>query len=341
MTKATIEALAKCGAFASTGGNRAQLMQVAPQAFESGQQTQADRRNGQMSMFGGPAAPTGPSNAAIMGGALPNVEEFENAELLKFEKELLGFYITSHPLTDQQVTIERFTTASTKEAMAMSEGTEVMIGGMIARAAKKVAKSGRSAGMPWCIITLEDLDGTIDGMVFAEAYAAITTQYPDAVAVDKIVFVRGKVDKKRETPNLMVTEIIPATDATAKLTTAVCVRLDGARHDASALADLPGMLAKHKGVTPVYFQVTTAAGKAMLSVDKQHGVRPSTNLVEDIEMLLGHGAVDLAGAGSKRRKRLEQQRLFKEDEGADETPTATATLDGAVPGPELEEAGVE
>ncbi len=336
--RATIEALAKCGAFASTGANRAQLMQLIPQAFESGQQTQADRRNGQMSMFGGPAAASAPTTATIMGGTLPDVEEFENAELLKFEKELLGFYITSHPLTDQQVTIERFTTASTKEALAMSEGTEVMIGGMIARAAKKVAKSGRSAGMPWCIITLEDLDGTMEGMVFAEAYAAITAQYADAVAVDRIVFVRGKVDKKRETPNLMVSEIIPVTDAVAKLTTAVCLKLDAARHDATVLADVPGMLAKHKGTTPVYFQVATAAGKAMLSVDKQHGVRPSTGLVEDIEMLLGHGAVDLAGAGSKRRKRLEQQRLFKE-EAADELPVAVVGEE-PLPEPDLEDVSV-
>ena len=340
VNKSTVEALVKCGAFASTGGNRAQLMQLAAQAFESGQQTQADRRNGQMSMFGGgPAAAPANTAASIMGGTLPDVEEFENAELLKFEKELLGFYITSHPLTDQQVTVERFTTASTKEALAMSEGTEVTIGGMISRSSKKVAKSGRSAGMPWAIITLEDLDGTIDGMCFAEAYAEITAKYPTAVAVDQIVFVKGKVDKKRETPNLMVSEIIPATDAVAKLTTAVCVKLDSARHDASALTDVPGMLARHKGTVPVYFQVTTASGKAMLSVDKQHGVKPSPALVDDLEHLLGHGAVDLAGAGAKRRKRLEQQRLFK-DEAAEATPDAVVAADGGepLPEPDLEDA---
>ena len=334
VTRSTIEALAKCGAFASTGANRAQLMQVVDRAVEMGQQTQADRRNGQLSMFGGPAAPAGPTAAALMGGSLPAADEFENAELLKFEKELLGFYITSHPLTDQQITIERFTTASTKEAMAMPEGAEVTIGGMISRAAKKVAKSGRSAGMPWAIITVEDLDGTIDGMVFAEAYAEITAKYPDVTAVDKIVFVRGKIDKKRETPNLMVSEIIPVADAVAKLTTAVCVKLDSARHDATALTDVPGMLARHKGTVPVYFQVTTTQGKAMLSVDKQHGVRPSPGLVDDLEHLLGHGSVDLAGAGAKRRKRLEQQRLFKDD-GGDEVIPSTAIAE-ADPLPEAE-----
>ena len=68
-----------------------------------------------------------------MGSALPDVDEIDNADLLKFEKELLGFYITSHPLTDQQSAVEHYITASTNEAMHLSEGTEVMIGGMITR----------------------------------------------------------------------------------------------------------------------------------------------------------------------------------------------------------------
>ncbi len=335
--RATIEALVKCGAFASTGANRAQLMQVVDQAFETGQQTQADRRNGQMSMFGGGAVAAGPSAAAMMGGTLPDAEEFENAELLKFEKELLGFYITSHPLTDHQVNLERFTTASTKEAQQFPEGTEVMIGGMIARVKKVVTKNGRSAGMQMAILTLEDLDGQIDGTMFAETFAEVTARYPDAVAAERIVFVKGKVDKKRETPSLLINEVIPVTDAIAKLTTAVCVKLDTARHDVAALTDVPGTLAKHKGTVPVYFQVSTATGKAMLQIDKQHSIKPSPALVDDLEHLLGHGSVDLAGAGSKRRKRLEQARLFK-DESADDTPAAIADGGEPLPEPELEDA---
>src|SRR5438270_2430034 len=155
----------------------------------------------------------------MMGAALPDVEEFKNAELLKFEKELLGFYITSHPLTEHQAALDRYTTASTKEAMALSEGTEVMIGGMISRLKKTVTKNGRSAGQHMAIITLEDLDGQIDGTVFAENYAQICVKYPTAVAMESIVFVKGKVDKKRETPSLLVNEIIPITDAIPKLTT--------------------------------------------------------------------------------------------------------------------------
>jgi DNA polymerase-3 subunit alpha len=164
------------------------LLQILDRAVEIGQQTQNDLRSGQMSMFGG--GPVTPSLAATMGSALPDIEEVDNAQLLKFEKELLGFYITSHPLTHQQITIDRCTTASTKEALLLSEGAEVTIGGMIADVKFKIAKTGRSAGQKWAIITIEDLDGRVEGMVFAESLAAITQKYPEAIAKEQIVFVK-------------------------------------------------------------------------------------------------------------------------------------------------------
>jgi DNA polymerase-3 subunit alpha len=323
VTRATMEALIKCGAFSSLKAKRAQLLQVLDRAVEMGQQTQNDKRNGQIALFGAPEQQAGPSAGQLMGGALPDVEEIDNAELLKFEKELLGFYITSHPLTDHQMAIERYTTASTKEAMLLGEGTEAMIGGMISRVKKVVTKNGRSAGMQMAIITMEDLDGQIDGTLFAETFAQVSQQYPDAVKNEAIVFVKGKVDKKRETPSLLVNEVIPISDAIARLTTAVAIKLDPAKHNADVIGQLPPILTKHKGTLPVYFQVNTPTGKATLTVDKQLSVKPSPAMVGDIEQLLGNGAVDLAGAGSKRKRRLEQQRLFKE-EAVEETPAPAA-----------------
>ena len=330
VTRSTIEALIKCGAFSSLKAKRSQLLHIADRAVEMGQQTQNDRRSGQLSMFGG-GGPSAPSVAATMGGTLPDMDEVDNAELLKFEKELLGFYITSHPLTDHQINIERFTTSSTKEAMQLSEGAEVTIGGMIARVKKVVTKNGRSAGMPMAIITLEDLDGSIDGTCFAETFAEIIAKYPDTVKNEQIVFVRGKVDRKRETPSLLVNEVIPVADAVAKLTTAVAIKLDPNRHDAALLSDLPAVLARHKGGTPLYFQINTAAGKATLTIDKQHAIQPTALLLGDVEQLLGPGSIDLAGgdASKRRRRRLEQQRLFKDD-ALDLSPAAeTAAYIGA------------
>jgi DNA polymerase-3 subunit alpha len=326
VTRGTIEALAKCGAFSSTKAKRSQLLQILDRAVEMGQQIQNDLRSGQMSMFGG--GPVAPSIGQTMGAALPDIEEVDNAELLKFEKELLGFYITSHPLTDQQTVIERYTTANTKEAMAMSEGIEVTIGGMIAEVKTRIAKTGRSAGQKWAIIALEDLDGRIEGMVFSESFAAISEKYPQAMSKDSIVFVKGKIDRKREVPSLMVNEIIPVADAVTRLTTAVAVKLDPAKHNAAVIAEIPPVLARHKGNLPVYFQINTPTGKVTMQIDRQHAVKPSPAMVGDIEQVLGPGSVDLAGAGSKRKKRLEQQRLFKEDaEEVSEAPAADPMME--------------
>jgi DNA polymerase-3 subunit alpha len=308
---------------------RAALLQVVDKAVEMGQQTQNDKRSGQLNMFAAPAAATGPSPAAMVGSALPDVEEFKNAELLKMEKELLGFYITSHPLTEHQSALERYTTASTREAMVCSEGTEVTIGGMISRLKKTVTKNGRSAGQQMAIITLEDLDGQIDGTLFAETYAAVLAKYPEAVAAESIVFVKGKVDKKRETPSLLVNEVIPITDATPRLTTAVVLKLDRTRHTADVVQQLPPLLKQHKGNLPVFLQVPyNGSGMVTMKLNTEMFLRPADAMVGDIDRVLGSGSVQLVGAGTKRVKRLQQQQLFNEA-AAEAAETAAPASDEA------------
>ncbi|HEV7299456.1 MAG TPA: DNA polymerase III subunit alpha [Tepidisphaeraceae bacterium] len=309
--RGTVEALVKCGAFGSLRGNRAQLLAALEPAYEAGAGAQADRRNGQMAMFGAPAASAGQS-ANALGDALPDIEDLQSADLLKFEKELLGFYITSHPLTEHQTALERYSTASTKEAMNLPEGTEVMIGGMINRVKKVVTKNGRSAGMPMAMITLEDMDGQIDGTMFAETFAEIIRVYPDAVSAEAIVFVKGKVDRKRETPSLMINEVTPVKDAIGKLTTDIGLKIDPVKHAPDTLAQLKPILAAHKGPMKVYLQVPTAKGRVVVWL-KELAVRPSKNLKDDLDRLLGAENVLFNGAGARRMKRLQQQQMFKEE----------------------------
>src|SRR4029453_1459305 len=166
------------------------------------------------------------------------------------------------------------------------------LGGMINRGKKVITKNGRSAGMPMAIITLEDLEGQIDGTLFAETYAEVCQRYPDAVAAESIVFVRGKVDRKRETPSLLVNEVIPVAESVARLTTAVALKLDPARHAPDVVAQLESLLKRHKGNTEVFLQVATSpAQKVVMRLDRDRSVRPTTQLVDDLELLLGGGAV--------------------------------------------------
>ncbi len=313
--RATIEALVKCGAFSSTGARRSQLLHILERAVEMGVQTQQDKRMGQINMFGGADSPTSfPTSAP-----LPDLPELEPAELLKFEKDALGFYITSHPLTEHQIAMDRYATSSTREIKNCSEGSEVILGGMISRVKKTMTKNGRSAGMAMAMITMEDLDGQIDGVLFAETLAEVVKSYPEIVKNEQIVFVKGKVDKRRETPSIVINEMFPATEATGKLTTSLLLQFDRSRHMPELIVRLKPLFEKHKGKTPVYAQIPLPAGQTVvMQLNRDWQVRPSPELADDLRDMLGDGDdVQFHGAGS-RRTRLKQQTLFKGDEAATE-----------------------
>ena len=329
VTRSTMEALVKCGAFASTGANRAQLIASLDRAIEMGQQSQQDQRAGQLNMF---AAMAAAAPARMTAGSLPAVDELPDAELLKFEKEFLGFYITSHPLTEHQSALEHYSTASTKEVLAVSEGVEVTIGGMINRVKKSVTKNGRSAGMTMAMITMEDLEGQIDAVLFAETLADVQKRYPDSVGVEQIVFLRGKVDRRRETPSIIVNDVIPVADAIGKLTTSLALKLDPLRHSAQDIQQLERALAEHKGNAEVFLQITTSATqKVTMRLDRERFVKPSRQLVDDLERAIGPGSVQLCGAGTRRRKKLtRQQALFEEAQSDDGVPSI-ASADAPAP----------
>ncbi len=328
--RSTIEALIKCGALSCLSQKRAPLVHALERAVEMGQQLQQDKRMGQMNMFGG-AAPLAVSQTPS--ALLPEVPEFHSSDLLKFEKELLGFYITSHPLTEHQAAIERYGTATTRECLNMSEGAEVTLGGMITRVKKSPTKTGRSTGQLMAMITIEDREGQIDGVIFAESLADIAKRHPDAVSVERIVFLRGRIDRRRETPSIIVSGVIPIDESIPKLTTGIALKLDQTAHNPSLVPQLKQALQAHSGNVRVYLQVMTDAQKVVLQLGKDYAVRPVHGLVQDLETVLGSGNVQLIGEGSRRQKRIEQQKLFKDEapaESAEPTDPVDAQTDEIV-----------
>ena len=129
-----------------------------------------------------------------------------------------------------------------------------------------------------------------------------------------------------------MSEVIPVEDSVARLTTAVALKLEPTRHAAKEVAELEAVLRRHKGNTEVFLQVEAGGTrKVVMRLDRERSVRPTPQLVDDLEMLLGSGAVTLCGAGTRRKKRLDQQRqqpLFRE-EGEGETPESSEADPGA------------
>jgi DNA polymerase III subunit alpha len=137
--------------------------------------------------------------------------------------------------------------------------------------------------------------------------------------------VKGKIDRRRETPGIIVNDVVPVADSIARLTTAVAIKLDPFRHSEETIAQLEQTLGRHKGNAEVYIQVTTTPGqKVTMRLDRDRFLRPTQELVDDLEQLLGGGSIQLCGVGTRRRKRIEQQRLFKEDQQAEEAALAPA-----------------
>jgi DNA polymerase-3 subunit alpha len=312
VSRSTLEALVKCGAFASTKARRAQLLEILDRAVEMGQQSQQDRRMGQMNMFG--QAQAGSTKATP--DTLPNVEEFASGELLKFEKELLGFYITSHPLTEHQIAIGNYSTTSTSELKSLNDGCEITLGGMISRVKRTVTKNGRSAGQPMAIITVEDLSGQVDATIFSETLARISEGNPTAVSAEQIVFIKGKVDRRRETPGIVVNELIPIADAMQRLTRGIKLEIEHASRVSDLLPQIKPVLERHRGNCDTFVQVPfNGSKKVLIALDRSWSVRPTPEMKKDLETVLsGQGRIELAGEGTKRMRLLQQQQLFQNAE---------------------------
>ena len=333
--KSTLDALIRCGALDSLHDSRAAMLHALDGAFDAAQRAQQDKASGQFSMFGA-SAPSATPDAPRGNVALPKVPPFGRPELLQMEKDLLGIYVSSHPLTERQNDVEAFGQNTTRQAGNMPEGTPVKIAAMISAIRPRVGKSGRSEGKKWAIVEFEDLEGKIEGMCFADLYESLTMKDPTLIKIDRVVIVDATVDRKREQPSLIVRDILPIEEAAAKMTTGVLMRLDTASHGAGAVDQLLPLLKKYGGGgVEAWLQVTCENGKkAAINPGRNVRVRPTPDFLKDFEGAFGRGSVELLGPGTARRKKAEQQRLFAERQAAESPSVATAI---STEGMEMEE----
>ncbi|HEV3025397.1 MAG TPA: DNA polymerase III subunit alpha, partial [Pirellulales bacterium] len=230
VNRTAIESLIKAGAFDSCGGTRSQWMSVLERALQSGASALADRRCGQRGLFDeDPQAP-----AAAGRAALPDMPEWEERERLANEREVLGFYLSSHPLEEFRATLETFCTHSTTAAAALPHRSEVLLGGMLSAVTFKHSKNARpGAPTKYAMWDLEDMSGIMRCILWADDYARFT----DLVEADRVLAARGVIDKRpgSEEANLIVNELIPLTALQSRYTKGAIVRIDERVHGEAAL----------------------------------------------------------------------------------------------------------
>jgi DNA polymerase-3 subunit alpha len=307
VNKKAIESLVKCGAFDSTGDTRAGMLEVLPQAQATGNKVQQDAQLGQGSIFdfgaeaGGGAAPSQASQHRPPISAA----EFDRAELLAMEKETLGTYLSSHPLTEVGPALRAKVDCSLSELDRKPDGAWVTVGGIVVECKKIRTKSGSQM----MFATLDDVEGQIEMLVFK----ADEAESAQIIAPDAIVIVRGRIDHKdRGETKLVVQEAQrfepDAAEVERAAKNAPAITPGGPQRattggpfqfslpaekalDPHVVEELKTLFEDHKGESDVHLVVETSSGTKKLCFGAKYKVQPSPNLRYEIGQLLGSDAV--------------------------------------------------
>jgi DNA polymerase-3 subunit alpha len=284
--KRVVESLVKAGAFDSLGHTRRSLVLVHEQAVDAVVDVKRAEAVGQFDLFG--AAETA-ADAPVMGVAVPDVPEWEKAVRLGYEREMLGLYVSDHPLLG----VEHLLSGSVDCGVAAlvddggpPGGAQVTVGGLVTAVQRKITKKGDT----YAVVTLEDLEGGVDVMVWPSTYAS----YGTVLAPDTVVLVRGRVDRRDDSVQLVASEIV-VPDLTAEHGPVV-LTLPAHRCTPPMVARLRDVLAGHPGRTEVHLRLEGTGSTTVLSLDPRYRVEPTTALMGDLKALLGPSC--LVGRGS-------------------------------------------
>jgi DNA polymerase III subunit alpha len=310
VNRRVIESLIKAGAFDSLRGTRAGLLASLDQAMEGGQRRQRDREEGQVSLFdalGGGDAPK-----AEVESPAARVPEWPQEEMLAFEREVLGFYLSGHPLEQYREVVRRIGALNAADLAARSTGSRVLLLGQVSAFTESATKSGNRMAFA----TLELVDGSVPLTIFPEPYRSCAS----ALRHKGPVIVKGRADDSDKGRVVLAEEIKPLEEAVGNGHLAGGGHANGhgngsgpgsaqdvahaCRIRVSAAAEsLPALLAsvkaacfEHEGRTPLFLHVLLPEQEVVLRV-KELGVEPAPGLVAKVEGLLGPGSILLEYAG--------------------------------------------
>jgi DNA polymerase-3 subunit alpha len=237
----------------------------------------ADRQRGQSSLFGVLEEKT----AAAMPEALTSLPEWPEHELLAYEKELLGFYVTGHPLTPFVPILEKYALANTKMLASLQNRSLTRVGGMIAAVQNGISKK---SGKSYCLVTLEDLEGSVQVLCINENY----DKYRELLTPGKAIFVIGEVNTGDDKPKLFPQEIMALEDAPRRFTKQVHLRLHTAHLKPENLESVRTLIAAHSGKCPLFLCFVRPGGELVfLEAHERFFVTPSRQLQQAANDLFG------------------------------------------------------
>ena len=283
--KKTLEALAAAGAMDAFEAHRRQLVDAVDLAWAYAQKHQADKLAGQSSLFG--AADTVGSSFMP---AMPHAEPWTKGETLRYERDLMGFYVSGHPLDDFAAEAAAFASCQLGNAEHIPHESDQTVLGIVTEVTRRTTKSGR----PIAFVTIEDTTGQAEVVLFAQTLE----RCGHLIEVDSVMMVRGKAETSRGDLKLVAKEVLPMWRVREQLVKAVVLRIDpdvATEADVDALA---GLCAEHPGACKVYFEVASRALPRPVRLHARTAVVDLTpELMKGLNGLFGARSVVLEGEG--------------------------------------------
>jgi DNA polymerase III subunit alpha len=280
VNKRVIESLIKCGAFDATGSHRSQMLAALEDCIDYGQRVQKEKTDPQMGLFN-----LTEEQKAVNLPSMPEMDEWEEKELLALEKESLGFYVTGHPLSRYEDLLEKFTNTNSVTLKERNDGEAVTIGGMIRNIKTIKTKKGDLMGF----VTLEDLQGAVEITIFSSLYAKVY----DLLTEDNTILVRGFLQKDENSLKLLAESIISIDKAEETWAASIHFNLDVTRTEKNLLEELHAVLKRYPGPCPAFIHlVDPEKTETIIALPESIKVKAGKALIKEVNRLVGYPAVE-------------------------------------------------
>jgi DNA polymerase-3 subunit alpha len=279
VNRKVLEAFVRCGACDSFGGTRAGWFAGIDRALARGQELAQDRMRGQSSLFGLIGGDTGQKPLKSS-----ELSEWSAGERLSAEKELLGFYVTGHPLDPFRPILEIYALTDTLRLASLPNRSMTRLGGIISGVQQGFSKK---SGKPYALVTLEDLQGSVQLLFLNEAFENHREQF----VVGRTVLVVGEVVAGDDRPKIFPQEVFPLEQAPRRLTRQVHIRVQTSGVSSPQLKATRDLVAAHPGSCPLFLRFQRPDGSvAFVEANDRYRVNPSLELQQAVESLLGPAA---------------------------------------------------
>ncbi|MBI4743716.1 MAG: DNA polymerase III subunit alpha [Actinobacteria bacterium] len=283
INKRALESLIKCGSFDSTLMSRKYLLSIYDKAVDAGQRKQKDVKAGQFTFFDlAPAEENSFYTQKETGEE--SKEEFPKDKLLAYEKEILGLYVSDHPLLGLESAIKKQVDVSISDLREQRDGSFLWIGGLIAGITKTTTKKGDMMQF----LRVEDIESSVEVIVFP----AVCEKYRDLLFEDNIVRIRGRLDVKEDSAKLIAQEV-EILDKTKVGPSSLCLKVNVKNTNNNLMKELKEILKRHPGASPVFLELEEEERMTKMKLNDSFKVNSSNGLFAELKELLGEEAVCL------------------------------------------------